>query len=82
MCLGDLNSPGNSAKFDTAWGKIFSFEKESLIDNLITSHDDNRIKYIAYGFRNPWSCFFHNNESDHSRCWKFSLGRGEYSEGL
>ena len=61
LCLGDLNSPGNSAKFDTAWGKIFSFEKESLIDNPITSHNDNRIKYIAYGFRNPWSCFFHNN---------------------
>ena len=28
LCLGDLNSPGNSAKFDTAWGKIISFEKE------------------------------------------------------
>ena len=61
LCLGDLNSPGNSAKFDTAWGKIFSFEKESLIDNPITSHNDNRIKYIAYGLRNPWSCFFHND---------------------
>ena len=61
LCLGDLNSPGNSAKFDTAWGKIFSFEKESLIENPITSHDDNRIKYIAYGLRNPWSCFFNNN---------------------
>jgi len=61
LCLGDLNSPGNSAKFDTAWGKIFTFEKESLIENPITSHDDNRIKYIAYGLRNPWSCFFHNN---------------------
>ena len=62
LCLGDLNSPGNSAKFDTAWGKIFSFEKESLIENPITSHDDNRIKYIAYGLRNPWSCFFNNND--------------------
>jgi len=61
LCLGDLNSPGNSAKFDTAWGKIFSFEKESLIENPITSHEDDRIKYIAYGLRNPWSCFFHNN---------------------
>ncbi len=61
LCLGDLNSPGNSAKFDTAWGKVFSFEKDSLIDNPITSHDDTRIKYIAHGLRNPWSCFFHNN---------------------
>ena len=31
LCLGDLNSPGNSAKSDTPWGKIFSFEKETLI---------------------------------------------------
>tara|TARA_Y100000996_G_C22555717_1_gene655448 strand:- start:959 stop:2401 length:1443 start_codon:yes stop_codon:yes gene_type:complete len=61
LCLGDLNSPGNSAKFDTPWGKIFSFEKETLIENPVTSYEDSRINYIAYGLRNPWSCFFHNN---------------------
>jgi len=62
LCLGDLNSPGNSAKFDTAWGKIISFEKETLIEKPIMSQDDVRINYIAYGLRNPWSCFFHNDK--------------------
>ena len=61
LCLGDLNSPGNSAKSDTPWGKIFSFEKETLIENPVTSYEDSRINYLAYGLRNPWSCFFHNN---------------------
>ncbi len=58
LCLGDLNSPGNSAKFDSPWGKILSIELDNILNTPISSHDDSRIKYIAYGLRNPWSCFF------------------------
>ncbi len=61
LCLGDLNSPGNSAKFDSAWGKIVKFKTNNLIENPITSFDDKRLDYIAYGFRNPWSCFLKDN---------------------
>ena len=59
LCLGDLNSPGNSAKFDSPWGKkILNIEVDDILNSPITSHDDSRIGYIAYGLRNPWSCFF------------------------
>ena len=57
LCLGDLNSPGNSAKFDSPWGKILNIELDNILNSPISSHDDSRIKYIAYGLRNPWSCF-------------------------
>ena len=58
LCLGDLNSPGNSAKFDSPWGKVLSFPKEELLQDPILSFEDSRISFIAYGLRNPWSCFF------------------------
>tara|TARA_B100002019_G_scaffold275184_1_gene272826 strand:- start:2645 stop:4078 length:1434 start_codon:yes stop_codon:yes gene_type:complete len=61
LCLGDLNSPGTSAKFDTLWGKIISFPKINLLKQPITSYDDQRINFIGYGLRNPWSCFFQKN---------------------
>ena len=57
LCLGDLNSPGNSAKFDSPWGKILKIKVDNILNSPISSHDDSRIKYIAYGLRNPWSCF-------------------------
>lgn len=57
LCLGDLNSPGNSAKFDSPWGKILNIEVDDILNSPISSHDDSRITYIAYGLRNPWSCF-------------------------
>lgn len=62
LCLGDLNSPGNSAKFDSPWGKVMYFNKNDLFETPITSHDDPRINYIVYGLRNPWSCFEHNDK--------------------
>jgi len=61
LCLGDLWSPGNSAKFDTLWGKILSFPKSDLIENPITEVNDERIDFLGYGLRNPWSCFFQNS---------------------
>ena len=61
LCLGDVNSPGTSAKFDTLWGKIISFPKINLLKQPITSYDDQRINFIGYGLRNPWSCFFQKN---------------------
>ena len=62
LCLGDLNSPGNSAKFDSPWGKVMYFNKKDLFETPITSYDDPRINYIVYGLRNPWSCFEHNDK--------------------
>ncbi len=62
LCLGDLNSPGNSAKFDSPWGKVMYFNNKEVFEAPITSHDDPRINYIAYGLRNPWSCFQHNEK--------------------
>ena len=61
LCLGDVNSPGTSAKFDTLWGKIISFSKTNLLKQPITTFDDQRINFIGYGLRNPWSCFFQKN---------------------
>ena len=57
LCLGDLNSPGNSAKFDTPWGKVLNISNSNLINNKIIDIDDPRIKVIAFGLRNPWSCY-------------------------
>ena len=62
LCLGDINSPGNSAKFDTLWGKIISFPKKGILENPINEFDDERISILAYGLRNPWSCFFQNTD--------------------
>ena len=61
LCLGDLNSPGNSAKFDSPWGKVISIDVESAYENTITSVDDKSVDVIAYGFRNPWSCFLNDS---------------------
>ena len=58
MCLGDLNSPGNSAKFDSPWGKVLSISNQNLLEDPIRSINDERISFVAYGLRNPWSCFF------------------------
>ena len=60
MCLGDLNSPGNSAKFDSPWGKVLSISNQNLLEDPIRSINDERLSFIAYGLRNPWSCFFQN----------------------
>ena len=57
LCLGDLNSPGNSAKFDSPWGKVLSIKNDNLIESKVTSLEDPRLSVIAYGLRNPWSCF-------------------------
>ena len=57
LCLGDLNSPGNSAKFDSPWGKILNIRTDEILNSPISSHEDSRIRYVAYGLRNPWSCF-------------------------
>ena len=62
LCLGDLNSPGNSAKFDSPWGKVMYFNKKDLFGDPIISHNDPRINYIVYGLRNPWSCFEHSDK--------------------
>lgn len=61
LCLGDLESPGHSAKFDTLWGKVFSISNVDLLDNPLTEANDPRINYLAFGLRNPWSCFFQND---------------------
>ena len=61
LCLGDLNSPGNSAKFDSPWGKVLSIKNDNLIESKVTSLEDPRLSVIAYGLRNPWSCFFHKS---------------------
>ena len=61
LCLGDINSPGTSAKFDTLWGKIISFPKINLLKQPVTTFNDERISFIGYGLRNPWSCFFQEN---------------------
>ena len=61
LCLGDVNSPGTSAKFDTLWGKIISFPKINLLKQPVTTFNDERISFIGYGLRNPWSCFFQEN---------------------
>ena len=37
MCLGDLNSPGNSAKFDSPWGKVLSISNQNLLEDPIRS---------------------------------------------
>ena len=60
LCLGDLNSPGNSAKFDTPWGKIISLDFKSGYESTFTNINSENIDVIAYGFRNPWSCFLEN----------------------
>ena len=42
LCLGDLNSPGNSAKFDSPWGKIISLDFKSgepIASNLFSLYD-------------------------------------------
>ena len=61
LCLGDLWSPGNSAKFDTFWGKVLSFPKKDLLEKPITDINDSRVNFIGYGLRNPWSCFFQDS---------------------
>ena len=57
LCLGDLNSPGNSAKFDTPWGKVLNISNSNLMDNKILDINDSRVKVLAFGLRNPWSCY-------------------------
>ena len=60
LCLGDQNIPGNSAKFDNPWGKIFSIDTTDFFEDPVISIDDERVSVLAYGLRNPWSCFFQN----------------------
>ncbi len=60
LCLGDLNSPGNSAKFDSPWGKIIKLDFKSGYESTLTNIGNEDIDVIAYGFRNPWSCFLDN----------------------
>lgn len=62
LCLGDLNSPGNSAKFDTPWGKVLNISNLNLTKNKIVDINDERIKVIAFGLRNPWSCFLSDDD--------------------
>ena len=57
LCLGDINSPGNSAKFDTPWGKVLNISNSNLMDNKISDINDSRVKVVAFGLRNPWACF-------------------------
>ena len=57
ICLGDQNSPGNSAKFDSPWGKVLSLNIQDSFSNQIQDIDDERVTVLAYGLRNPWSCF-------------------------
>ena len=57
LCLGDLNSPGNSAKFDTPWGKVLNISNSNLMDSKILDINDSRVKVLAFGLRNPWSCY-------------------------
>ena len=38
ICLGDQNSPGNSAKFDSPWGKVLSLNiQDSFLMEMITA---------------------------------------------
>ena len=62
LCLGDLNSAGSAAKFDSPWGKILEVSNNDLLVNKITNINDSRLKIIAHGFRNPWSCYFAGND--------------------
>ncbi len=61
ICLGDQNSPGNSAKFDSPWGKVLSLNIQDSFSNPIQDIDDERVTVLAYGLRNPWSCFMQND---------------------
>ena len=58
LCLGDLNSAGSAAKFDSPWGKVIEISNTKLLNEKITDISDSRLKTIAHGFRNPWSCYF------------------------
>ena len=58
LCLGDLNSAGSAAKFDSPWGKVIEISNTELLNEKITNISDSRVKTIAHGFRNPWSCYF------------------------
>ncbi len=62
LCLGDLNSAGSAAKFDSPWGKILEVSNTELLIEKITHINDSRLKIIAHGFRNPWSCYFSGND--------------------
>ena len=57
FCTGDQNSPGNSAKFYSPWGKVLKIQNLNLLTEPLNSMDDERISIVAYGLRNPWSCF-------------------------
>ena len=62
LCLGDLNSAGSAAKLDSPWGKVIEVSNINLLSEKITDINDSRLKTIAHGFRNPWSCYFSGND--------------------
>ena len=62
LCLGDLNSAGSAAKIDSPWGKVIEVSNINLLSEKITDINDSRLKTIAHGFRNPWSCYFSGND--------------------
>lgn len=62
ICLGDQNNPGNSAKFDSPWGKVLSLNIQDSFSNPIQDINDERVTVLAYGLRNPWSCFMHGDD--------------------
>ena len=62
FCTGDQNSPGNSAKLDTPWGKVIRIQNLNLLTKPIDFISDERVNFIAYGLRNPWSCFSQGND--------------------
>jgi len=62
FCTGDQNSPGNSAKLDTPWGKVIKIQNQNLLTKAIDLMNDDRVSFIAYGLRNPWSCFPQGND--------------------
>ena len=40
---------------------MLSIKNDNLIESKVTSLEDPRLSVIAYGLRNPWSCFFHKS---------------------
>ena len=39
-----------------------SLNVEDLFNNPITKYDNEKIDTIAYGLRNPWSCFLNKKD--------------------
>ena len=38
-------------------GKVLNISNSNLMDNKILDINDSRVKVLAFGLRNPWSCY-------------------------